>query len=232
MRRIIATLAVALLLLTAFQLADPRLGSADGEPVRVDADAPADELSRDAIRGLYRSNFSYEYVVGDNRTFTNPEFAWSARVETASREFKSVSMTPSDGPLVYGTTDAAFVRPLPDSSWRVKPDRQVTYRNYVTHPLAVDRITEANSRVVNRTDGVAVVHVDRRLVREAILPGYSLVYVDTERGELRKVVGVVQKNGTVAGYDRVAFSNVGTTTVDRPSGTRFKPFGILLDLLR
>lgn len=232
MRRLIVTLCVALLLVTTYQLADPRLGQADGEPVRVTADAPADELARDAIRRLYRSNFSYRYVYGDTRTFTNPQFAWSARVETTSREFKSVSMTPSDGPLLYGTPDAAFVRPLPDTGWRVNPDPDTTYPNKLTHPLAIDRITAANSRAVNRTDDVVVVRVDRRLIRDPGLSGYSHVYVDTAHGTVRKVVEFVEKNGSVAGYTRITFTDVGTTTVDRPLGTWFKPFGVLLDLLR
>lgn len=232
MKRAAAVVAVVLLAVVGFQLADPRLGSGADEPVSVDADAPADELARDAIRSTYRSNYSYEYTVADNRSFADPKLVKAARVDTDARVFRSVSRYGSDGPVVYGTTDAVFVRPLPTEGWGVNANPAATYPNDVTHPLVVDRITAANSRVVNRTDGVVVVRVDRRLVPDASLSGYSLVYVNTDRGTVRKVVGVVERDGRVEGYDRVVFTDVGSTTVERPPGTRFKPYGVLLDLLR
>lgn len=209
-----------------FLLADLPLAPPD-DPAAVDTDAPPAALASAAIAQYDHVDYTYEWwLAGDDWR----QFALRVQVDNTDRQAMGVSHMGDGASVTYRDETGAWHRPS-GGSWRRLTDDALLPRAPFpgdANPFDADALDGTAVSVVRANASVVVLRVDVPLL-SAARDGHTDLVVERESGVLRRAVERSPDHAADAVY---AFSDVGTTDVERPAGAGSAGLDALLsDLL-
>lgn len=232
-KNILAFLLIAIVLSAAvFQLVDPRLGNS-AAPKEVDfSDSPSEIVSA-TVTNLDRTDHTYTVVVSSNRSKTGEEdLVKHLKVENSDQEYVAYGPLGKNGTKVYGNDAVAWVWSPNDGEWHLNTRVRYAYpAENDLNPIDTSAITHTEGNVVNETSTRVVIRINSSTLKETDPKGYTLFHIDKRTERIRKAVEVRRDSGN-ASYEIARFSDVGSTTVERPNGTGFSLVELVIDLVR
>lgn len=226
-----AVAVVALLLVAAsVQLADPQFG--ERTPPEVDFTEPPAAVAADAATQFEYVDYAYRIDFARNRSGPWRQVR-TMQVDHSDREYYKTGPAGDGGVVLYGSDSVAFVRPTPDSAWRVTFLRDVIYPvKHVSQPLMPHRIRDSNATVVSENHSSAVISVDVHPLKVAsYLPGNATLSIDKQTGLIDTAEVAYDNDRTGTNYLRFSLTETGTQ-VDRPDDIPFSFQEFVWDLLR
>lgn len=226
---ILALVAIA----ATFQLSDPRL-TRSSQHSAVDFSKPPSEVVTASVAKLRGLDYSYEVVASSNESGTNgsSKLVKRFRVENSDQQYVAYGPFGTDGTKIYANDAVAWVRPSSAADWQVNTQSRYAYpAEGELNPFDVASITQTNGTVIDQTETRIVIRIDATTTKGTDVAGYTDFYVDKRSGNIQKAVEVGRYDGEKA-YTTVRFSEVGTTTVERPDEIGFSVKEFVGDLVR
>lgn len=235
MRRksILVFLLIAIVLSAAvFQLVDPSLADSNASKEVDFSDSPSEIVSA-TVTNLDRTDHTYTVVVSSNRSKTGEEdVVKRLKVENSDQKYVAYGPLGKNGTKVYGNDAVAWVWSPNDGEWHLNTRVRYAYpAENDLNPIDTAAIARTEGTVVNETSTRVVIRINSSTLKETDLEGYTLFHVDKRTERIRKVVEVHRDSGNVS-YKIARFSNVESTTVERPNGIGFSPMESIIDLAR
>ena len=215
-----------------FQVVDPRLTQAS-QSADVDFSDPPSDVVATSVTKLQHMDYSYEVVVSPTKPGTNESgrLLGRFRIEHSDTEYVRYGPRGANGTWAYANDAVAFVQPPNGGDWRVNMRHAYPLVEDELNPFNVTAIREANGTVVDETATQVVIRINATTTSGTDVPGYTLFYLDRQSGNLQKAVEVGRYEGKI-GTARIRFSEVGTTTVERPDAIGFSAWELVGDLMR
>lgn len=231
-RRTAIVVAVVLLLgaVAAIQLADPRFG--ERTPPEVNFSEPPEEVAADAATQFEYVDYAYRIDFRRNRTDDWRQVR-TMRVDHSDREYYKTGPNGENGVVLYGTDAVTFVRPGPESKWRVTAVREVLYdKKIIGQPINTKRIRGSNASYLYQNQSVILIQVPVHSINVANhLPGNSIITIDKESGLVESVLVSYKPDQarTLHARFRLTDKNI---DIDRPQEIPASPREYFWDFLR